>query len=283
MKPADRVEALKRDLIEPHQTIFDAALKPSMGQLKDASIAKYIDIVDAKIPLIRTISAEFPSALTESCEVFGKTFPDMNWRWNAYLMPSLYTFDGMSSEIDSQSVMLFGADALADEYKSLSGTDFKTFLTHEVFHIYHHQILPDEFDEYMGSMRVYKPLYLCLWTEGLACYVSQVINPKASLAEVVLSKELAETAPKSATGIAKEFGTAFASTTSNDHARFFSAGYKGALPARSGYYLGLIVVQHLSEKHPLKELVRLSGRELEEEIRNALREISTSGDAIKTL
>jgi hypothetical protein len=111
--------------------------------------------------------------------------------------------------------------------------------------------LPEDFEEYMGSMHAYMPLYLCLWTEGLACHVSQIINPRASLSEVVFDRTLAEEDPKNISVVAKQFASAFSSTASSDHARFFSAGCKGALSARSGYSLGLLVAQCVARKHPI--------------------------------
>jgi hypothetical protein len=47
-----------------------------------------------------------------------------------------------------------------------------SFLDHEIFHIYHEQVLADQIPK--GET----PGWYTMWLEGLATYVSQRMNPK---------------------------------------------------------------------------------------------------------
>ena len=84
-------------------------------------------------------------------------------------------------------MLMLGLDGIA----KFHGADAHLAATfsHELFHVYHFQVnpLPRDADQVQ--------LYRLVWQEGLATYVSKVLNPDASLADTLLDPRLAVEGP----------------------------------------------------------------------------------------
>jgi hypothetical protein len=128
--------------------------------------------------------------------------------------------------------------------------------SHELFHLYHFQVnpLPRNADQI--------ELYRLIWQEGLATYVSHVLNPGASLADVLLDPRLAEEGPRFVPMLAHDLLAQLQSTDDETAARYLSYRRGGQIPARMGYLIGYEMAKRTAASHPLTELARLRGHAL---------------------
>jgi hypothetical protein len=147
------------------------------------------------------------------------------------------------------------------------------FFDHELFHAYHRQIT-GTMTAGMGA-----PLYLALWEEGLATYVSAVLNPKASESEILgRPKDLAQRACPLLPRVAREMLQNMDSTSAEVYESFLlGRSARKDIPPRSGYYLGLLVARQLGENRSLQELATLDGESLRATVRRVLEEIANRG------
>src|ERR1700726_3464238 len=143
-------------------------------------------------------------------------------------MLSLFRFDGKIPH-DNPRMLLLGLDGLA-KFHGPEGR-LPVILSHELFHVYHFQVnpLPRDVDQV--------ELYRLIWQEGLATYVSQVLNPEASLADVLLDPRLATEGPKFVPLFAHNLLTQLESKDDETVARYLSYRRAGQIPSRMGYLI----------------------------------------------
>lgn len=258
----ERVALFRQMVIQPHQALYDA----TVGTVDDQRLSEYLGSIDKYVPALRRLSGQLVREVSTNYTGFKKIFPDMAWSGTVYLMPSLYRFDGQTNQVEGRQALLFGPDTMARyKYAKLG-----VLIQHELFHLYHEQVNAKEFKEANGSPDQ-APVYLQLWTEGLATYASAKLNPGASTNEVLLSAPLAQKGPALLPRIAEQLLPKLDSTAKADASRFFDGGAKSKdLPARSGYYAGMRVAEELSKTFTLAEMARLGGPLLRREIENVL-------------
>jgi uncharacterized protein YjaZ len=167
-------------------------------------------------------------------------------------------------------MLLLGLDGIA----KFHGADARlpVILSHELFHVYHFQVnpLPRDADEVQ--------LYRLVWQEGLATYVSKVLNPDASLADILLDPRLAVEGPKYVPLFAQSLLTQLESKDDATAARYLSYRRGGQTPARLGYLIGYEIAKRAAANHPLAELARLRGRPLLDLMRSEVKSLATEGD-----
>jgi hypothetical protein len=199
-----------------------------------------------------------------------KTFPDLG-EFDAVMLLSLLTFDAKTGVVGRRRVIFLGVDTLTQ----VSNTGLDVLLTHELVHIYHRQVSPRTFGEYLVPLQPV-PLYRRLWTEGLATWLSRHLHPRARLQDVLMSPTLAHHGPRHLRGLAHQVGGALEDASADTARRYFSATDPGDIPVRSGYYLGMQVVGRIAQTVPPEELPRLQGRRLHQAIRAALEDLSAT-------
>lgn len=198
---------------------------------------------------LRAVANTVDRDFTAGQQQFLKTFPDFACQDDVAFGPSFLRFDGHEYRDDQgHGHMLFGVDAIA----SLHGPeDMPSFYAHEIFHIYHRQVIgaaaPDD------SLTWWE-----MWEEGLATYVSQRLNPKLDAQHVLwLPKDMVQQmqAPgmtaRAARLLLADFGK-----TGGTHWFDASQGHDG-MPPRAGYYMGYLMAAELGKDHPLSWLAHL--------------------------
>lgn len=261
---ADRAAALQDAFFTPHAAVYAAA------GLKTGSerIARWLPGFDAMAADVRGVVADFPAIHAAHARRFAREFPDFDRaRAPIYLLPSLFAFDG-HLEPGSQTLPLFiGADGLVRFHGS--SPDLAVFLDHESFHLYQSQLAPT------AMLDPAPPVYVMLWTEGTATYVSERLNPDAALLHVLLDDaRLAGADAGTRRELAAALLASLDSTQEADALRFFSAGEKGPLPARGGYLIGLEVARRVGRDLPLAQLPRLQGAPLRDRLARELAAIA---------
>lgn len=253
-------DALFRELVlDPNQNIY--SLEEFHRNVTDDGIEDYLQQVQPYLPVMRKLHAEVKGEVGPAEARFLAAFPDFATDVTVVYLPSFMHFDGQTTELrDGRTAVLFGVDGIARFHGD--DADLAVLFSHELFHAYHNQVNPAVFKQ--------QALYAKLWEEGLASYVSAQLNPSASEAVVMLDSKLAAADPGWVPDIARRFLMKYDSTSSDDAAQFFNAGYQGDLPVRSGYLLGYRVCQELGKKYDLKALARLNGDALRAQIREAV-------------
>lgn len=255
--------------VSQHQAVFNDLATACKDQW-DATWSRthYLPALPRLVPAIRALAASLPQQLEQANSRFLKTFPDMQWTGDIYVMASGYCFTGRSQIIQGRAALLFGVDGIA----SLGMKDLIPGMHHELFHRYHR-----EFFEFEGSSAY--PLWTALWAEGMATHVAELLNPSASeidLAQVPLG--MVQQVNDRRRQLAADFLRRFESTSEKDAKLYFNdINSKDALvPARAGYQLGVLVIRELAKEHSIRTLAHWSQAEAKPRIRATLERISAT-------
>jgi len=179
---------------------------------------------------------------------FMRTFTDFTCDTTVEFGVSLMMFDGHPTEFGGKHYLLFGVDIIALLHDP---ADMPAFFDHELFHLYHRQVIGARAPE--GDY----PAWWTMWTEGLATYVSQRMNPGLDAQQVFwyprdmvvrMNQDRARAARLMLRDIDK---------TGPDADRWFLASDSvDGLPIRAGYYLGYLFAKSEGDGQPLPQLAR---------------------------
>jgi hypothetical protein len=269
----ERVTLFLDRVVAPYPQLFGASVLnktalvgPSANPRARDIVASYLKGVKPYVARMREITDSIDRDFDRYAEDFGAAFPDFAPKSPVYFTVSLFAFDGATRTVDGQTVLLFGIDGMARWHPA--DENLKVLFDHELFHLYHSQIWPE------GS-RDEVPLWMSLWEEGLATYVSQRMNPGASEGQVLLNADLAERAEPVLPKLVNELLDNFDSLDHQEYAAFFySSNGRKDIPQRSGYFVGLRIAQSLGATRTLKQLATLHGSELKEAVRRALAQLT---------
>ncbi len=273
---AERVGRFRGSVVAAHPELFTADVlsgtplagnpPPAKG---DEIIARYLRDVVPYIPRMRAISRTIQNRFHEYAADFTGTFPDFAPKTPVFFTVSLFSFDGATRNVGGHTALLFGIDGIARFHAP--DTNLKVLFDHELFHQYHDQIAP-------GSNDDDQPLWMSLWEEGLATYVSQRMNPHSTESDALMSQTLAAASRPLLPALAREMLANLDSRDRAEYAAFFySRNGRPDLPPRCGYFLGYRVAKALDKNLALPALARLQGPELKTAIRAALVKMANAG------
>jgi Predicted Zn-dependent protease (DUF2268) len=260
----NRAKLFAQLMIDPHPEIYG---RPQVFNTDLPTLEHYLDGLGSYLPAIEQIHRRFKEQQTSIQTKFLAAFPDFDSsRARVYLMLSLFRFDGKIPH-DNPRMLLLGLDGLA----KFHGADARlaVILSHELFHLYHFQVnpLPRDADQV--------ELYRLIWQEGLATYVSQVLNPEASLADVLLDPRLAQEGPRFVPLSAHHLLSELESTDDATTALYLSYRPGGLIPARMGYLIGYEIARKAAATRSITELARLRGHALLSLVRQEVEFLAT--------
>jgi hypothetical protein len=211
-------------------------------------------------------AARFGSALPQAEASFTQRFPDFRPSVPVYVLHSLGEADGGTRSLPNGDVLFFGIDSMVRFH---GNGDDTPFFHHELFHTYHTPKLAD----CAGG-----PMWAYLWVEGLATYVSKVLNPGASEAELLLDipAGMAERYRKTLAESFAQFEQVADSTDRAVYRDLFTRASTGPLPGRRGYYLGYLVAAEAARTRDLSTLASLDCSEVREVVFSAVHTLRTS-------
>lgn len=188
---------------------------------------------------------QFGEDLPRHMATFAKTFPDFKPSVQLYLLHSLGEMDGGTREFDGRAYLIFGADMMA----ALHGSGNEAaFFHHELFHIHHDARAPE-----CDGQGMWQPL----WREGLATYVSQVMNPAATEAEMLLTFPEGSL-PKVKATLYPSFVHLESVLDNSDQAQyaplFSMKSDSTGLAPRRGYFLGYLVAREIGKTHSVQTM-----------------------------
>ena len=260
MKQEERVARFKAEIVAKHPELYSKDVLAGMDLAKfDHYVAQGFDTVAKYEPKMRKLSAQIQDDLPKYQKDFKRLFPDYKCSSTPiYFYFPVGAFDGGTRPVNGKTTLLFGLDTIA---RTREPQDMKAFFGHELFHIYHSDLLGEQPET----------LYWDLWEEGLATYVSHVFSPKSSESGILgtpidLAQRTRPLLPKIVPQLIANLG----STDEKIVQKPFLYNQSADLPPRYGYYVGYRVVQRVAQKHSLQAMTRLKGEELENEIRSAL-------------
>jgi hypothetical protein len=241
-------------VVNPHVDLFDGFA----GGVSLERATQYLDQVEPLVPDIETLHGWIGSNFDRNLADFKNALPDFIWSGSVVFMPTLFGFDSGGGQLNGKSFLIFGLDAIAKLHGPRAA--LSVLFSHELFHLYHagfHQPKP-------GEMRGNSiPLYRLVWTEGLASYASQQLNPKADLAAIFLSTTLAASCQDRLKPLAAALLKDLDSTEKGPFMEWMSAQKRTSdVPPRAGYYFGWRAAQALGRQRTLPELARFADDEV---------------------
>jgi hypothetical protein len=266
--PQEQVVSFRRDLDLAHTDLYS---KRGLGfetkeQLNDAILKALGDTrqnTQSGMLMSKTVSSNLPREVAR----FEKMFPDFRCDFTIYLVPSLDNLDGAGRIVDGRPALVFGIDSMASEFAG-KPLQLHVFLDHEIFHRYHSQVTG--FSDDNGQEEI---IWRGLWAEGLATYVSMVLNPPATMQDALFfPTDLVKRASPIRSRLAKQLEDNLDVSDSKIFRKYFSyhVGAVDEVPPRSGYYIGVLASQRLAQQNSLKELVHLRDDAVRKELGETL-------------
>lgn len=238
--------------VEKFHTVFDPLLpgfynNKGKGQARfDAIIAESLKSFPSDRAGITATTERFADAYRTGEARFRKFFPDYRQQMPVYLVHSVNQMDGGTRTLKGRSTLLFGADMIARIHDQ---STIGPLLDHELFHSYHARFFRD-----------CSQLWCSLWSEGLAVYVTQRMNPGATDRQLLLTMPVA-IRPVVEPRLAETMCVLRAkmeSTSQSDYAEFFNFRMaKSEFPSRFGYYLGLLIAEKIGSEVPIAKMAKL--------------------------
>ena len=248
----ETVDLSDAERVEKFHAVFDPLL-PGFYSNKGKAQARFDTMIAASLKSfpkdragIAATTERFADAYATGEARFRKLFPDYRQQMPVYLVHSINQMDGGTRTVKGRTTLLFGADMIAQIHDQ---STIGPLLDHELFHSYHAQFFRD-----------CTQLWCSLWSEGLAVYVTQRMNPGATDRQLLLTLPVAIRPV-----VEPRLGEAMCvlrakleSTAQPDYAEFFNFRMaKSEFPSRFGYFLGLLIAEKIGSDVPIATLVKL--------------------------
>ena len=219
-------------------------------------------------PRYERTAASFATMLAPARDDFARRFPDLAPIGEVHLVHSLGEMDGGLRTIGGRRHLVFGADVMARLY---APGDERPFFQHELFHVYHRQ--------FFGECRA---VWCALWSEGLAVYVSEQLNPGATDAQLglVVPRPIRPEVDADRARAVCAVHARFDSERPEDYAPlFYGQAHLAGLPPRFAYYVGYLAAREAARTRSLQELAQLGADEARPVVAAALATLAECAEA----
>jgi hypothetical protein len=225
--------------------------------------ARYLAELQRRSFAIHSLERHFAAIHSGIEEQFTNIFPDFHpSRGTVYLTVSRFRFDGKVPH-DHLDSLLLALDGVAKFHGG--NAPIAVIFSHELFHLYHFQVNPPP------ANPEDVPLYRLVWQEGLACYVSSLLNPSAPLSDILFDPRLATDGPRFVKPVARQLLIDLQSTDDAQTAEYLNFRTTSSRPRRMGYLIGYQIAAKLAAQHSLVELAHLRDPELRFTMRREVR------------
>lgn len=260
---AVRAQSLLGQFFDRHaQDYHRAGVKVSL-----AGILRWLPQFDAMEGQVRHVHRQFSGAYALGLQRFYTALPDFDAIASPVgLLPSLFRFDAHLQPDGSRLPLFFSPDGIVRFHGA--GADLNVLFAHELFHCYQAQKNPSM------SLDPKTPLFANLWIEGVATYASEKLNPGASMLHVLLDDaELANIDAPTLRGAVQTLLDHWDDSDDATLGSFFQTGYRGAWPARTGYYIGLMAARRIGASTGLPQMAAMPTPEVRTHLMQAVREV----------
>lgn len=263
-------QALRATIVVPNPDLYNVnyvalpAGQVAWDKLVRADIA-YVDSHRVQVlTAANYLRTQAPGVMSE----FAQRFPEFRCDFPFYIAPTFGRMDGAAAFVDGHHRIVFAPD-VAPRYHTLP--QLRVLVDHETFHVYHHQ----RSGVYGATADAIPPTLSALWSEGLAVYASWLMNPHASLDDVLLQPGIPAAATPHLQAIARDLLANLDGSSEAVYGRYFMGGAQPAgYPSRTGYYVSLLIARKLGEGHGLREMAGWRGAPLRARIAVVLRELA---------
>lgn len=239
------------------------------GQQPDVELGKQLQAFPALKAQFVEKMQQFAGQLSECIASFQDAHPGFEAdKHDVYLVHSFGEMDGGTRVIDGKFYFLFGIDQMARGHTHFDSE--VPFFHHELFHVYHNQYLTTEPWQYLWKV---------VWTEGLAVFVAKQLSPNATPAELLLDSPagMIDAIEADAQTHWSDLQSKMYSSSEQDYETYFLTSSSSAKIAhRAGYYLGYVLVQHISQTMTTTQMVQLQASDIVPLLQSAIaREIDS--------
>ncbi len=234
----------------------------------DDRLAQYLETISVILPQMRLADDRLSDVLQAAWESFGRAYPRFDSALPVYAGPSFFAPPVQLKSIHGRVSLVVGVDTLAASSARLA--DPTPLLHREMFLAYHLQVNPAM--RLNAPAEAGTPVYLRLWSDGLALQAARLLDPEAPVPLLLESTTLAATAEPILPRLARELRDRLDSTDAADMRAYFSVlpGRPGT-PPRCGWYVGMRVAEKMAKERPVEDLARLAGPDLRAAVERALR------------
>lgn len=259
-----QLEAFKREVIPVFPQFYNYKINKWKAQDKDPDqeMKRFLSEFPKIEKRFNEKADQISQEIEEALKSFQVVFDDFNTDFDIYVVHSFGEMDGGIRELEGKSTFIFGIDGILKYHTAASDVPF---FHHELFHVYHFQ-----------NFQPGENIWSALWGEGLATYVSKVLNPAANFEDIMLDipkgvvRETQEKLPE----LKPMLKGILESESGEEYAKWFLIDPELTfVPKRAGYYFGYLIAEKIHGARTLKELARLNGASLLVEIREALEQI----------
>ena len=246
----ERVARFKRDVAPKFPAFYGIARHGGRitQERQDARIANAIESFGPMRDAYRAKAASFAQDVAAAMPPFLAAFPDFKPDVTVYVLHSLGEMDGGTRTLDGTRYLVFGVDGMVRFH---SGAREAAFFHHELFHVHH--------ATHFGDCEA---VWCGLWQEGLAVHVANELNPGSTSSELLLDipPGLVPDTERQLAASLEQLASVLDSTDRRRVSGLFSGGAADGtgLPARRGYYLGLLVAREVAKGRDLDALAKLS-------------------------
>ena len=276
-----------RTIERKYSHFFNRAVFRNADQdLRLAMVDRFLELLPERINEIRQYNQTATENVYQALLNFKYRFPDYKQQRDIYIGISLFTFDGtvraVNNDLGLPDTLCLGADVLS----GYGGDQSKIVMVHELFHLYHYNLLLGSAFHVAGTGLVFHhdifahliAAYVPLMVEGMAVAASEQIYP--GFPETIYihftSEEL-----DAQQGTIVDNAQAFLNMMREgylpyQYEKWFSGTYEG-IPKRGGYLLGYEVTKRALSGSTLEKLARMTPAQLGQEAEAQLSAIVTSG------
>ncbi len=254
MPSGEKISFLKSDFFPKFPEFYRYKIQKweKNGKMPDEELAKHLDEFHQLEAEFVQKTKEITSNLNSTMASFIKSVPGLNKDFDIYITHSFGEMDGGTRRIGDKIYFILGVDGMIKYHKDFSSEI--PFFHHELFHVYHGQYLPEE-----------DILWVALWAEGLATYVSEQLNPQASMKDLMLDL------PEGMIGKIQanidyhwmDLTEKLTSKNEVDYETYFLLSSKDKkIVKRAGYYLGYLLAKEIGRTRSVPQMAQMRSDEI---------------------
>jgi len=277
----------KRTVERKYSDFFNRAVFRNADQdLRLAMVDRFLELLPERIDQVRQYNQTAAENVYQALLNFKYRFPDYKQQRDIYIGISLFTFDGtvraVNNDLGLPDTLCLGADVLSGYGLDQS----KIVMVHELFHLYHYNILLGSAFHLARAGLVFNhdifthmiAAYVPLMVEGMAVAASEQIYPGfPETMYIHFTPEELDSQEANLVDNAQAFLNMMREGyLPYQYEKWFSGTYDG-IPKRGGYLLGYEVTKRALSGATLDQLARMTPSQLGQEAEAQLSAIVTSG------
>jgi hypothetical protein len=262
-----RRDAFRRIVLQPEGNLFGSIFRrPS-----DETLDEYFEWVVPRLAAVFALGTQVDTLLEQTAARMAALFPELATQpVDVIVGVTLGRSNGTVRLRDGAPTLILGLDVQTFVSEQASMT--AALIEHELAHVAHARANPGVYDAVDRSIRgIEGPLYLSLFSEGLAVWASSCASPARTMEELMSSATLASAGQAVWSDAAPKLARVLESTSPDTVAAWFHMGVNPVgHPERFAYWAGARVAAAMVCARDAAALLRLSEPEILRDVRAIL-------------